>query len=636
MEEELIHVLNPAQRQAVEAFTGPILVVAGAGTGKTRVLEYRALRLIQKGVDPLSILLLTFTRRAAQEMISRAARHDPRLRLVAGGTFHSFALEILKRYGKLLGFNNSFSVLDRGDNEDLVGKIISDLNLSVKKYFPKKTTVAEIISKAVNKELSVGEVLVQDYEHFLEWEEHLELVKAKFAKYKLEHNLLDYDDLLIFLYQLLEKFPHIQREITNRFRFIMVDEYQDTNKLQAKIIYKLGENHQNVLIVGDEMQSIYAFRGANYLNMFEFPKMFPQARKITLEENYRSTQEILDVANGVLDQVEGQVFKKYLFSARNGQKPLFLQFKSEKEEASWVTEKILELASRGIPLRKMAVLFRAAYQSASLEIELASRGIPFKKFGGIRFIETAHVKDVLAHLKVLVNPKDELALRRILLLVDGVGEKTAEEIIRFASWRTNFRLENLKKLFDLLEKIKDKNLKPAEKIAKVIDYYLPILRQNYDDYPQREQDLKALMEIALNYEEVDKMLADFALEPPDHSAAAFFAKDSLEDWLCLSTVHSAKGLEWQTVFIIQLQEGKFPLSQALKSQEELEEERRLFYVAVTRAKENLFLSAAYGQRRIFSDSWYFNKPSRFVIPLIEKGVLEAKLDEREALNKRVF
>lgn len=624
--DDLSKILNKEQREAVEVFTGPHLVLAGAGTGKTRVLEYRALRLVQRGVRPSSILLLTFTRRAAFEMLSRANRHDRRLKQVSGGTFHSFALKLLRKHGNLLGFENSFSVLDRGDSEDLIGKIINDLNIKERRYFPKKGTLNDIISKSINKELSIAEVLEKDYEHLLEWERHIKLIGDRFAKYKLDRDLLDYDDLLVFLHLLLEKNDGVRQKINDQYQFIMVDEYQDTNKLQAKIVYQLAKNHKNVLIVGDEMQSIYGFRGANFENMIDFPKKFPKSHKITLEENYRSTQEILNLANCVLDQVEGPVYKKYLTSKRSGSEPLYCQFKSQKEEAAWVAEKILQINNQGVFLRNLAVLFRAAYQSAPLEIELASRGIPFKKFGGIRFIETAHVKDVLAHLRVVVNPKDELSLRRILLLLEGVGEKKADELIKknYKSYSAYNGYKNLKRLFDLLKKIDNKNSTPAEKIAEIVDYYTPTLRRIHDDYPQREADLQALIEIALNYQDLQEMLSDFALEPPDHSAASYYAGNRQDDWLCLSTVHSAKGLEWHSVFLIQIQEGRFPLPKATNTQEEIEEERRLFYVAVTRAKENLFLTSTQGILRSFRDAWFFNKPSRFIEPLIENKVLQTQ------------
>lgn len=623
---DLSQILNPAQKEAVDSYKGPFLIIAGAGTGKTRVLEYRTLELIKKGVDPSSILLLTFTRRAANEMLERTGRHDSRARHVSGGTFHSFALSILKREGRLIGFE-SFTVLDRGDSEDLIAKIVTDLKLRENKYFPKKNTVNDIISKSINKLTSIYEVLERDYPHLLEWEKAVELIKMKFAKYKIEKGLMDYDDLLYYFATLLEKFPHVRQRISQKFRFIMVDEYQDTNKIQAKIVNLLGREHANILIVGDEMQSIYAFRGANFENMLEFPEDFKKAKRITLEENYRSTQEILDVANAVMEEVTGPHFKKYLNSPKHGMKPQFLQFKSPKEEASFVAKKIVELTNKGVPIRQIAVLFRASYQSAPLELELTAHSIPFKKFGGIRFVETAHIKDVIAYLRVVVNPKDEISWRRILLLLDGIGEKTAELIIAQImdgkkleeALSVSSETQNLFKLFELLRQEKNS---PSEKISLILKYYLPILKKTYDDYPQREQDLSALVDIAGGYTKTAEMLDDFAIDPPDASAKAYLSEGPEREWVCLSTIHSAKGLEWNTVFIIGVQEGRFPSLRGNTDEKEIEEERRLFYVAVTRPKERLFITSAQGKRGGFYESWYFNRPSRFVEPLINQDLVE--------------
>lgn len=633
--------LNPAQHQAVTTLNGSILVVAGAGTGKTRVLEYRTLELVKNGVDPKSILLLTFTRRAASEMLLRAARHDIRCKDVSGGTFHSFSLEVLKRYGKIMGIND-FTVLDRGDSEEIVVKLVSDLHLRDKKYFPKKGTVTDIISKSVNKDIPIELLLENEYPHLFEWAKALELVAQKYASYKKGHKFLDFDDLLSYLYELVRDYEGVRFKIQNKYQFIMVDEYQDTNKLQGKIVFELARGHGNILIVGDEMQSIYAFRGAEFTNMINFPKVFSKTEKILLKENYRSTQEILDVANNVLDQVEGEGFRKHLESDRHGEKPQYRQFKSAQEEAGWIAQKILDLVNDdGLSLRDVAVLFRAGFQSAPLEIELASRGIPFKKFGGIRFVETAHIKDVLAHLKVVVNPQDEMAWRRILLLIGGIGEKTVDKLVsgmrylvfgddankkessKYHIPNTKYSSGELRKLYELLKTIKDTSLRPAQRIADIIEYYRPILRRIHDDYPQREQDLEALVEIVANYTEDGQMLNDLALDPPDHSALN--ARMDEHEWVTLSTVHSAKGLEWNAVFVIQLQDGKFPMVRDNTKQADIEEERRLFYVAVTRAKEKLYLTSTQGRMKSYYDSWFFTRPSRFVEPMLDGKLLQLTL-----------
>ncbi|MCR4264180.1 MAG: ATP-dependent helicase, partial [Candidatus Roizmanbacteria bacterium] len=581
---------------------------------------------------------LTFTRRAAAEMLARAARHDRRAQEVSGGTFHSFALATLQRYGKAVGLE-TFTVLDRGDSEELIGKVVSDLRLGQKKYFPKKHTVLNILSKTINKDISVEQILEDEYPHLYEWAQAIELVGINAAKYKRQRNLLDFDDLLYYLYSILEENDQIRNKIHEKYHYIMVDEYQDTNKIQAKIVHQLASGRGNILVVGDEMQSIYRFRGAEFTNMIEFPRFFVKTQQIPLETNYRSTQEILDVANNVLDQVEGEGFKKHLTSDRRGEKPQYHQFKSVKKEAEWIAEKILSFSRNGESLNEIAVLFRAAYQSAPLEIELAARGIPFKKFGGIRFVETAHVKDVLAHLKVVVNHFDELAWRRILLLIEGIGEKAVETllhntvVVQLSGLSVDTpnseqvhqggslqNKEKLRPLFELLTKINKEGVTSSEKLSEIIAYYKPILRAKYDDYPQREQDLDALIELSQPYEKDEDLLNDFALDPPDQSAMEITTADN--EYVTLSTVHSAKGLEWGTVFVIQAQEGKFPIVRPESKPEDVEEERRLFYVAVTRAKKRLYITSSHGSMRGFYDSWYMSKISRFVEPMIESKVVE--------------
>jgi DNA helicase-2/ATP-dependent DNA helicase PcrA len=632
MEISIKPTLNKAQLEAVQTLDGPVLVVAGAGTGKTRVLEYRTLELIKNGADPKSILLLTFTRRAANEMLLRASRHNIRCKEVAGGTFHSFALFCLQKYGKLLSIP-PFTVLDRADMEEVAGKVISQLRLRDKNYFPKKNTVADIISKSANKLVNIKEVIMEDYPHLTEWVKALELVGMTVRKYKEGRNLMDFDDLLSYFSYFLEKNAEFRLKLAGAYTFIMVDEYQDTNKLQAKIVKLLGQEYKNILVVGDEMQSIYRFRGAEYDNIIEFPVLFDNTKTIKLEENYRSTQSILNVANAIIDEVEGAVFKKYLHSTRSGKTPEFYQFKSPQEEAEWVGKEILKRHSDGIDLKQIAVLFRASYQSAPLEIVLSSLGIPFKKFGGIRFAETAHIKDMLAHLRVLDNPYDELSWRRIIILVEGIGEKSADTILNKGShtlltadstrsipdWVRN---EGLRVLYHLLLKLKNETVKPQEKIQLIYEYYRPLLRSKFDDYPQREQDIDALIELSGNYKSDSSLLSDFAIDPPEHSAREF-REDTQDDWVTLSTVHSAKGLEWKTVFVIQAQEGKFPIVRVNTKAEDIEEERRLFYVAVTRPKDELFISASHGRIRMY-DSWYMTPISRFVDPLLTKGVVVSK------------
>ncbi len=617
--------LNPAQLEAVRHLFGPILVIAGAGSGKTRTLVYRVARLVEEGVPPERILLLTFTRKAAREMLRRAALLlNESCERVAGGTFHSMAHLMLREYAPLLGYSRQFTILDRGDAEDAINLLRTGLGLSERgRRFPKKETVSSIFSKAVNKGLSIEEVVTEEYPHFIEDLEDLLRLFTHYVRYKQEHHLMDYDDLLVNWLRILREYPEVRRAISQRFEFIMVDEYQDTNALQAEIVRLMAEGHGNVMVVGDDSQSIYAFRGANFRNILQFPRLFPGTKIIKLEENYRSVQPVLDLANAVIERAK-EKYTKCLYTRRaGGQRPILYKARDEADQSRFVAERILELREEGIPLSEMAILFRSAYHSFDLELELAKRNLPFTKQGGLKLIETAHIKDVVAHLRLLLNPYDMLAWNRVLLLVEGIGPKTSRRIMetiktendpfealgRFpakASFVTG--LGRLHQLFKLLQE----PLSPEERLSLLYEYYEPILeRVYYDDHPKRAKDLDQLLAIAHKYEKLEDFLADLALEPPEASVAEVEAPSSDEEKLTLSTVHSAKGLEWHSVFVISLAEGRFPSSYAMAREEDLEEERRLFYVAVTRAKERLFLTypATYyapGEGRIFS------KPSRFV------------------------
>ncbi len=623
--------LNPAQLEAVRTLWGPVLVIAGAGSGKTRTLVYRVARLVEEGVPPERILLLTFTRKAAREMLRRAALIlDEQCERVAGGTFHSLAHIMLRHYGHLVGYSRNFTVLDRGDAEDAINLLRTALGLAEKKRrFPRKETIAAIFSKAINKRLSLEEVVREEYPHFLEELEELAKLFEHYVRYKQEHQLMDYDDLLVNWFRVLKSFPEVRREVGRRFEFIMVDEYQDTNALQAEIVRLMAEEHGNVMVVGDDSQSIYAFRGANFKNILEFPKLFPHTKIIKLEENYRSTQPILDLANAVIEHAR-EKYTKCLFTRREGgRSPLLYKARDEADQSRFVAERILELREEGVPLREIAVLFRSAYHSFDLELELAKRNLPFVKHGGLKLIETAHIKDVVAHLRLLLNPFDMLAWNRVLLLIEGVGPKTSGKIMdhlrqapdplaALAGFpaRASYA-EGLRQLADLLASLR-KEGSPEEKLNQLYRYYEPIFtRIYYDDYPKRAKDLEQLLAIANKYESLEDFLADLALEPPEASVAEVEGLENEDEKLVLSTVHSAKGLEWHSVFIISLAEGRFPSSYALGREEEIEEERRLFYVAVTRAKENLFLTypATYyapAEGRIFS------KPSRFLEEVKEK------------------
>ncbi len=620
------HELNPSQYEAATTRDGPVLVLAGAGSGKTRTLIFRVARMIEEGIDPASLLLLTFTRRAAEEMIQRAeALMGGRCDKVTGGTFHSFANTVLRRYASLLGFANAFTILDRSDSEDAINLIRSRLGLDKKaRRFPRKQTIAEIISLAANKTTSVAEVLDSQFPHLFSELDPLSQIEEYYRQYKRERSLLDYDDLLTHLRELLRTHPEVAERLSHTYRYIMVDEYQDTNRLQAEIVRLLAHVHDNVMAVGDDAQSIYSFRGATVRNIFEFPDLFPDTKVIKLEENYRSTQPILDLSNEIILQAKERYTKNLFTKKDSGFQPALIEADSERYQSRFVAQKILELREEGVPLTEMAVLFRSSFHSFDLEIELSKCDLPFVKRGGFKFIETTHVKDVLAHLRVLANPQDAVSWHRVLLLLEGVGPKSSDKILshvlggadqiqRLAEYpgRGAVRTE-VQKLAAALQTVADPNLQPREQIDLIVQYYLPILKRNQrDDYPKRQKDLEHFSIITERYRSLNRLLSDMALEPPNSSVGDVLATDRDEEGvLTLSTIHSAKGLEWHSVFIIWAVEGRFP-SLYNKEDDELEEERRLMYVAATRAKENLFISYPIN---IFdrATGMVLSRPSRFL------------------------
>ena len=421
--------LNAQQLAAVTAVDGPSLVIAGAGSGKTRVLVYRVAYLIDKGVDPTRILLLTFTRKAAQEMLNRAGLLiGQRSEHVAGGTFHSVANVLLRRHGRPIGIEPGFTILDRGDAEDLISLLRADLSLSEKeKRFPRKATIAEVFSKADNTLQPLEDILLNEYPHFAEHLDDLVKLRKAYESAKRRRQLLDYDDLLVKLRELLSADEAARRAVSSRFQYILVDEYQDTNRLQADVVRKLAATHDNVMVVGDDSQSIYAFRGATFRNIMDFPKLFSGTTVYKLEENYRSTQPVLDLANQII-QGAAEKYTKHLFTRKlDGPLPALVQAGGENVQSRFVAQKILELREEGVPLSEIAVLFRSSFHSFDLEIELSRRDLPFIKRGGFKFIETAHVKDLLAHLRVIENPMDAVSWNRVLLLVGGVGPKKAQD-----------------------------------------------------------------------------------------------------------------------------------------------------------------------------------------------------------------
>lgn len=619
--------LNPAQLEAVQSLDGPHLVIAGAGSGKTRVLVYRVAYLVEKGVRPDEILLLTFTRRAASSMLQRASLIlDERCSRVSGGTFHSFANMILRRYAAVLGLSNNFTILDEQDAQDAVNLIRTQLGFhKMQKRFPRKKAILEVISKSINKSAKLDDVLYDEYPQFIEWADEIKKIGQDYAKYKRLKNLLDYDDLLVYLKDLLASHDNVRAGLSRKHRYIMIDEYQDTNKLQGYIACLLASEHKNIMVVGDDAQSIYSFRGANFKNIIDFPKIFKGAKIIALEENYRSTQPILNLGNALINQAKER-FDKALFTKNRGKDlPIFVDASDEHSQSSYIADKVLELREEGVELSDMAVLSRSGWHSNDLEVELASRNIPFVKYGGQKFVEAAHIKDVISYLRIAHNIFDEVSWYRALLLVRGIGPKTASRIIKAvvtdrkgASLNTEEfkKIDELAKLFELLKQIDADREEPAELIHIFLEYYQPLLKEKYDDFHKRLNDLDSLERIASRYKSTEVFLSDMALEPPERSIIEAGAKDNDDSRLTLSTIHSAKGLEWHTVFVIYVAEGHLPSYLSLESEEAIEEELRLFYVAITRAKENLFLLKPHIDRspKSFMDEGgsVFTQVSRFL------------------------
>ena len=622
--------LNEQQAEAVRFNEGPLLVIAGAGSGKTKTLVHRVARLVQDGVAPQEILLLTFTRKASDEMLKRATRIlDNRCKRVAGGTFHSFANVILRHHADELGFKDQFTILDRADAENIVQVIRKSLNLhKAEQRFPKKKAVLDLISKSINTGKDLSHILEQDYPHFVQFLEDIKTIASHYQQYKKDRSVMDYDDLLVYLLELLVKKNQEKDPVGASFKYILVDEYQDTNHIQAAIIKELTHTHQNIMAVGDDSQSIYSFRGANFKNIMNFPKLFEGTQIIKLEENFRSTQAILDLTNALINQAQEKYTKHLFTQIQSTQKPVYVEAQSENEQSQFICQKILELREEGVPLKNIAILFRSSSQANDLEVELSSRNIQFVKYGGFKFTETAHIKDVLAYLRVLENPQDGLSWQRLLLLIEGIGPKAADTIYQAATanlnqdnleWLSVFKqkkyIEDLEKLFKMLKACQPNNVLAT--VERVLAYYEPVLKANYDDFNKRFADLESLKGIADRFENLGDFLTDMALEPPEYSQKDAEPTDLDDETVVLSTIHSAKGLEWHTVFVISLVDGYFPSFRSLNDMAQIEEERRLMYVALTRAKENLFLlkphldqpmGAMYGH-----GGFQFSQLSRFLL-----------------------
>jgi len=656
--------LNESQARAVTHRGGPLLIVAGAGTGKTRTLVHRVAHLIDAGARPERILLLTFTRRAAQEMRSRVERLvGSSSRAVHGGTFHATAHRLLRRFGPQAGIAADFTIMDQGDAEDLMQLSRAQLGFGdKKKRFPKKETLHHVYSRHVNTEIPVAALLSDEYPQFVEHEAAFQKIFADYTTRKQDRNLVDYDDLLLFWAMLVGDERDggsgqrhdaadatgptpfgtagaLGARIAGLYDHVLVDEYQDTNVLQARILQGMAGGHRNITVVGDDAQSVYSFRGATIRNIMDFPRQFEGTTVLALEENYRSTQPILDVTNTLISRAEER-YTKNLFTRRTGgEKPWLVTAHDEQAQTRFVVDRILELHEEGTPLREMAVLFRAGYMSADLEIELAARRIPFEKWGGLKFLEAAHVKDVLSFLRILENPRDEVSWYRLLLLLPGIGDGTARSAIEhlqasawdlaaFAGFAAPPRARAAHTaLATLLGSLHES---PADgdgaltgaltrEIAAIRKIYDNILRERYDRVEPRLADLDQLQIIAGGYPGRAAFLSALALEPPQSTQDLGFGSDSEDDTLILSTAHSAKGREWDAVFVIWAVDGYFPLARALGDEEQVEEERRLLYVAMTRARNHLAVSYplnVYDTRR--GADYSLDQVSRF----LDRGVRE--------------
>jgi DNA helicase II / ATP-dependent DNA helicase PcrA len=628
--------LNSQQAAAATHGDGPLLIIAGAGTGKTRTLVYRVAHLIETGVRPDRILLLTFTRRASQEMLSRAEKLvGATSRKVHGGTFHATAHRLLRRFGQAAGLAKDFTIMDQGDSADLMQISRSQLGYAQKsKRFPKKETLQYVYSRHINTGFSIDEIIRDDYAQFIEYIEDFTKIFADYTLRKQQRNLVDYDDLLLFWALMLEASPELATKIAGLYDHVLVDEYQDTNVLQARILRGMCRTHSNISVVGDDAQSIYSFRGANFRNILGFPKQFDGATVVTLEQNYRSTPEILEATNTMISRAKERFTKNLWTERTGGEKPWLVAAQDEQQQTRFVVDRILELHEEGIPLADIAVLFRAGYMSADLEIELTNRKIPFEKWGGLKFLEAAHVKDVLAFLRILENPRDEVSWYRILLLLPGIGDATARAAIdamagaawesaAFGRYSAPARARSAHQaLVVLLDELRSgastTDARVAADIARVRMLYDNILRDRYDKAEPRLSDLDQLQVIASGYPDRATFLSALALEPPQatQDLPGGASKDD-NDTLVLSTAHSAKGKEWEAVFVIWAVDGWFPSARCLNSEEETDEERRLMYVAMTRAKNYLSVTYplnAYSTRR--GAEYTLDQLSRF----IDRGV----------------
>ncbi|MCR4522969.1 ATP-dependent helicase [Bosea sp. 47.2.35] len=635
--------LNPAQRRAVihgvgAAVSSPLLVIAGAGSGKTNTLAHRVAHLMVSGADPRRILLMTFSRRAASEMAKRVERIARKVlgdgagvladALTWAGTFHGIGARLLRDYAEQLGLDPAFTIHDREDSADQMNLVRHELGFSkTESRFPTKGTCLAIYSRCVNAELPIDDVLRLSYPWCATWAAELKELFAAYVEAKQSQNVLDYDDLLLYWAQAVTD-PDIATDIGGRFDHVMVDEYQDTNRLQSSILLALKPDGRGLTVVGDDAQSIYSFRAATVRNILDFPAAFvPPAEVITLDQNYRSTSAILSAANAVID-LAAERFTKNLWTDRAaGSPPQLVHVRDEADQARFIAEKVLENREGGSTLKQQAVLFRASHHSGPLEIELTRRNIPFVKFGGLKFLDSAHIKDLLALLRFVENPRDKVSGFRVLQLLPGVGPTSAQRVLEYVA-QTSAPLEALENapappragdvwssfVSAVCELRAGATGWPAE-IERARRWYEPHLERIHEDASTRQADLVQLEQIASGYPSRERFLTELTLDPPDATSDQAGVPHLDEDYLILSTIHSAKGQEWKSVFVMNTVDGCIPIDLGAGARDEIEEERRLLYVAMTRAKDDLHLvvpqrffthgQSATGDRHVYANRTRF-------------------------------
>ncbi|MCE0483626.1 MAG: ATP-dependent helicase [Methylacidiphilales bacterium] len=618
--------LNDEQYEAVTARPGPLLVIAGAGSGKTRTLTYRVAYLIENGVEPENILLLTFTNKASREMLDRVGNllpHD--ISRIWGGTFHSVANRLLRRHANELGFGADFTILDRDDAADLAVAALKSLGLDPKdKELPKGAVLLDIFGLAASTERSIAHIVQEHYPYFSAITDKLEAISRLFRDRKKADNVMDYDDLLVYALKLLRDREEIRKFYQEQFQHVLVDEYQDTNKIQSDFIDVIAAYHHQVMAVGDDAQSIYSWRGANFENVLTFPQRFPGAREIRIETNYRSTPEILTLANYAIAANTRQ-YPKNLHAVRPAEKyskPALICLQDANQQAQFICQRIEEIQEEGVDLNEIAILYRAHFHSMELQMEMTRRQMPFELLSGLRFFEQAHVKDVASFLKFAQNPKDELAFKRIASLMPAVGEKTADKLWQKLAQGADFAsLEPpakaavpWKQWVETQAQISAPDLRgrASEQIQVVIDaIYEDYMKTKFPNFQSRLEDLGQLRAFAQNFEKTEEFLAQLALMTNVDGGPRQDGPFAGQPCVRLSTIHQAKGLEWKVVFVIMLCDGLFPAKRSVETLDGEEEERRLFYVAVTRACDELYLTYPLTRASAsFEDRW--QEPSRFV------------------------